>query len=158
MSDELKTEKLVEELKNKNYTLLGSRYFFTGIEGFKPHDYDFCKIVDKIKLEGKKYIRTHIDGVCIFNIQKMDFEEFIKIARIPDNRFMVCSLFNPEICKELGFDFFKIYKDLLPLLKRLPNKYSYYIIICNSYLKNGKMKLTNEQRQQAYLQYLKYRQ
>lgn len=158
MEENEKTIKLVNELKEKNYTLVGSRYFFTGIEGFTPHDYDFCKIVDKIKIEGKKYIHKHIDGVCINNIQKMEFEEFINCARIPNNGFIVCHILIPSICEEIGFNFFRDHKELIPILKRLPNKYSYYIIIYNSYLKNGKMKLTNEQRQQAYLQYLKYRQ
>lgn len=157
MEENEKTIKLVNELKEKNYILAGSRYFFTGIEGFTPNDYDFVKIVDKIKVPGKKYLHTHIDGVCINNIKKMRPEEFIEYAKI-NAPFLVCAILIPSICEEIGFNFFRDHKELIPLLKRLPNKYSYYMIIYNSYLKNGKMKLTNEQRQQAYLQYLKYRQ
>jgi hypothetical protein len=157
MEENEKTIKLVNELKEKNYTLVGSRYFFTGIEGFTPHDYDFVKVVDKIKVPGKKYLHTHIDGVCVNNIQKMSPEEFIKYAKI-NSPFLVCAILIPNICEEIGFNFFRDHKEIVPLLKRLSNRYSYYMIIYNSYLKNGKMKLTNEQRQQAYLQYLKYRQ
>lgn len=157
MEENEKTIKLVNELKEKNYTLVGSRYFFTGIEGFTPHDYDFVKIVDRIKVPGKKYLHAHIDGVCVNNIQKMKPEELIEYAKI-NTPFLVCAILTPSICEEIGFNFFRDHKEIIPLLKRLPNKYSYYTVIYNSYLKNGKMKLTNEQRQQAYLQYLKYRQ
>lgn len=157
MEENEKTIKLVNELKEKNYTLVGSRYFFTGIEGFTPHDYDFVKIVDKVKIPGKKSLHKHIDGVCVNNIQKMSPEEFIKYAKI-NSHLLVCSILIPSICEEIGFNFFRDHKEIVPLLKRLPKKYSYYTVIYNSYLKNGKMKLTNEQRQQAYLQYIKYRQ
>ena len=78
MEENEKTIKLVNELKEKNYTLVGSRYFFTGIEGFTPHDYDFVKIVDKVKKTKKKSLHKHVDGVCIINVQKMDPKEFIK--------------------------------------------------------------------------------
>lgn len=157
MEENEKTIKLVNELKEKNYTLVGSRYFFTGIEGFTPHDYDFVKIVDKIKVPGKKYLHTHVDGVCINNIQKMEPKEYIKYAKI-NSPFLVCAILIPSICEEIGFNFFRDHKEIVPLLKRLSNRYSYYVVIYNSYLKNGKMKLTNKQRQEAYLQYLKYRQ
>ena len=156
MEENEKTIKLVNELKEKNYTLVGSRYFFTGIEGFTTHDYDFVKIVDKVKVPGKKSLHKHVDGVCIINIQKMDPKEFIKYAKI-NSPFLACTVLIPSICEEIGFNFFKVHKEIMPLLKRLSNRYSYYTVIYNSYLKNGKMKLTNEQRQQAYLQYLKYR-
>jgi hypothetical protein len=158
MGENEKTIKLVNELKEKNYTLVGSRYFFTGIEGFTPHDYDFIKIVDKIKIEGKQYIHTHIFGVCVNNIERMNVEELIKYSKNNNNPFIVVSLLIPELCEEIGCNFFNYHKLILPLLKKLPKRYSYYIVIYNSYLKNGKMKLTNEQRQQAYLQYIKYRQ
>lgn len=157
MEENEKTIKLVNELKEKNYMLVGSRYFFTGIEGFTPHDYDFLKIVDKIKIIGKRYMHTHIDGVCVNNVENMSAEEIIKYAR-SNNPFLGCTLLIPEFCDEIGCNFFNHHEDILPLIKKLPKKYSYYIVIYNSYLKNGKMKLTNEQRQQAYLQYLKYRQ
>jgi hypothetical protein len=157
MEENEKTIKLVNELKEKNYTLVGSRYFFTGIEGFTPHDYDFVKIVDKVKVIGKRDIHTHTNGVCVNNIEKMDVEEFIKYSR-SNNPFLGCSLLIPELCDEIGCNFFNYSEHILSLLKKLSKKYSYYIVIYNSYLKNGKMKLTNEQRQQAYLQYLKYRQ
>lgn len=157
MGENEKTIKLVNELKEKKYMLVGSRYFFTGIDGFTPHDYDFLKIVDKIKVKGERYIHTHIDGVCVNNMERMNVEEIIKYAR-SNNIYCGVSLLYPEFCGEIGCNFFNYHKQVLPLLKKLPKRYSYYIVIYNSYLKNGKMKLTNEQRQQAYLQYLKYRQ
>lgn len=157
MEENEKTIKLVNELKEKNYTLVGSRYFFTGVEGFTPHDYDFIKIVDKIKIPDKRYIHTHINGVCVSNIERMNAEELIKYSRT-NNPMLANTFLIPELCEMLGFNFFNYSEIILSLLKKQPKRYSYYIVIYNSYLKNGKMKLTNEQRQQAYLQYLKYRQ
>lgn len=150
------TSALVRKLQRSGYTLVGSRSFFTSIPGFNPSDYDFVKVVPKNTRFG--YIKhCHVCGICINEVVKRNFKEYLAYLSAHSEMMTpmcICSLFHPNIAKEMDFNFIRDHSYLDSFIERLSNKHQYYRVIYDAYLENGGCFLTDKQREKAYQVYL----
>lgn len=141
---------------NKRY-LVGSQYFFKDIEGFNSKDIDYLEL-EEFPKEYKFNMQFTEKGKCLFKWRKMRKEQFItyvlKISKCPMElgKFLV-----KDFVQDIGFTIEDL-KQLEPLLKKLDKKHSYLKIIFNSYMKNNDFFLTEDQRKEAYEEYLRTRQ
>ena len=81
-----------------------------------------------------------------------EFVEYTLNSKLPMEigKFLV-----PEIAEFLGFTIEHL-KQLAPVVDRLDEKHKYERVIYNAYLENGAFYLTNEQRNEAYEEYMKH--
>lgn len=136
--------------------ITGSYYFFKDYTDFKPKDIDYIEIVDpkgEFKFSKHTYI---INEKCIFYTNKfLTKEELIDHYKnhIP---MTICKFLTKEFA-----DYFNItiedLKQLSHMIDNLDDKHKYLKIIYNAYIENNDYKLTNEQRDNAYSEYKKYR-
>jgi hypothetical protein len=149
---ETNNNELVTQLISEGYQLVGSRYYFTGMPGFEPHDYDFLKVIDKSDVF-KHYAHTHYNGCCVDQIVKCPVEELLNWISV-HNPMYCASLMIPEVAEKLGIDFNKHRELLKPLVNQLVGtKWEYHKIIYDSYVENGATYLTDKQRQIAFNSY-----
>ena len=142
--------------QSKPYSV-GSTYFFGEIPGFEPGDLDQVIFETDPKLyknvlQFRKHDKTH----CLFKWRKLSADEFVDYtlrSKLPMElgKFLV-----PEVCDYLGFTLDHL-KKLQPVVEKLDKKHLYEKVIYDSYLRNGGFFLTEEQRINAYIEYLKYR-
>ena len=80
-----------------------------------------------------------------------EFVEYTLNSKLPMEigKFLV-----PEVAKYLGFTISHL-KKLTPVVEKLDNKHKYEKIIFDSYLENNGFYLTQEQRDDAYIEYRK---
>lgn len=143
---------IINNVSNMNKILVGSRAFFTGIEGFTPHDYDYV-----IFETARTKISTIIYKGCdVFAVPKLSKEELITLFLNSDHRNSLCFFLIPEIIEKIGFCIEDLNK-VKDLVDRLDDKHKYEKIIFDAYLENGKMELTDEQRLKAFECYKKAR-
>lgn len=156
-----KTEEETAEyfLQQDGYFLTGSRYWFTGMEGFSPHDYDFVKLIDNKEKNIFEYQK--INNVCVFGYNTTSKEEIIKLLQrnIKKRRTLSAPsmFFNKNISKKLNFDFIKEYYKIEQAVEAMPQKWNYYKIIAKFFLENGVTDLNFSQKQIVFEEYLKYR-
>lgn len=135
--------------------IVGSRAFFEGIEGFAPKDTDILELVDNPA--GFKDIRQFkFSNKCVFQWRRMSPEEFIDVTLQRDFPMEVGKFLVPEFAKTIGLTMEHL-KMLRPLIESLDEAHLYEQIIYESYLSNGSFDLSEEQRTQAYVEYIKYR-
>lgn len=132
---------------------MGSCYFFSNMPGFSPHDHDFIELVDTNEFL-TRCIRGH--GKDYFFFKRKSKEKMIVDALQSSLPMVVGKFLIPEFCKEIGFGVEDL-KQLHPQFEKLDPKHEYEKIIYDSYLENGAMTLTDEQRAAAYDVYLKAR-
>lgn len=144
-------------MENKEI-LVGSRAFFSNIEGFKAKDKDFVVFVERPKFFAHAIEEPNRGGVCKFYWAVVPKEKFLKYAvrksasRLEFGKFLV-----PEVAEFLQLTL----EDLKALAERflpaLDKKHKYQEIIYNAYIENGSFTLTDEQRMNAYKVYQKAR-
>lgn len=144
--------------------LTGSLSWFEGIDGFKPHDTDYCvflegkETIDDIKIESKDKVNdfqigTHIrdekNKKCFFVLRYNNKNDIIIASLMSCYLPVLCSLCDPNIAKYLGITV----NDLLPF-KKFINYFSYrYFYIKKIYeyiLLNNDFYLTREQLNNVY--------
>lgn len=131
--------------------IIGSTYFFSCYEDFKPHDIDELEIIETDEFKQTRQF-TGL-GRCLFQMKKHSSkEEYIDWAIKSPIGMTVGKFLVPEFCEAIGFTV-----DDLPrvrvLIDRLDKTHKYEEIIYNSYLENGSFTLTEEQRAKAYESY-----
>jgi hypothetical protein len=134
---------------------VGSSYFFNEYPDFIPKDIDEIEFEEEPKLyRNVLQFRKRDKSKCLFKWRKMNADEFVEYtlkSKIPMEigKFLV-----PEVAEYLGFTLEHL-KKLAPVVERLDNKHKYEKIIFDSYLENNKFYLTQEQRDDAYIEYRK---
>lgn len=142
--------------KMKNIEIIvGSKYFFKGIKGFMPKDIDKVVIIDKPKTFKHQY---RINAGCQDTIYVARENKYSMLSyvlnyapKLAFGRFLV-----PEFCKEFDITLEDL-KILEPMLETIDDKHKYFQVIYDAYKKNNSMTLTEEQRNDAYEVYKKYR-
>lgn len=135
--------------------LVGSRYFFKNIKGFKSKDTDRLILIDN-PVEFKLCRQITGKGICIFEWKRLTPQEYINHAISCELSMIVGKFLIPEFCKEIGFTIEHL-KKLESVFNRLDEKHLYEKVIYDSYIENNDFILTEEQRLNAYNVYLEKR-
>jgi hypothetical protein len=135
--------------------LVGSNVFFKNIEGFNSKDTDILELVDNPT--DFKYLRQFrfIDK-CVFQWRNMPVDEFIDAELLMNVPMSVCKFLCPEFIKLKGLTIEQL-KRLQPLVDKMDEKHMYLKTIYDFYIANNDFTLTEQQLNDAYKMYLKYR-
>ena len=135
--------------------LVGSNVFFKDIEGFKSKDIDILELVDNPT--DFKYLRQfRFKDKCVFQWRNMPVDEFIDAELLMNVPMSVCKFLCPEFIKLKGLTIEQL-KRLQPLIDKMDEKHMYLKTIYEFYITNNDLTLTDEQLNDAYKMYLKYR-
>jgi hypothetical protein len=135
---------------------VGSKLFFSTMEGFKPSDLDFMEIKKESNSITKKQYKLYDNDYITYYFK--DKETLLNWhRRIRKEAIDATHLLVPQIAElfELTIeDVRSILDDAIPKLKP---SWSYQQIIWNAYKSNNAFTLTQEQREAAYQEYLSKR-
>ena len=135
--------------------LVGSKAFFENIKGFRSKDIDILELVDNPT--DFKYLRQfRFKDKCVFQWRNMPVDEFIDAELLMNVPMSVCKSLCPEFIKLKGVTI-KHLKRLQPLVDKMDEKHMYLKTIYDFYIANNELQLTDEQLNEAYNIYLKYR-
>ena len=135
--------------------LTGSQYFFHMMPGFQPSDIDYVQLI--AEPHGFKYVCQYRDSKgCIFKWKKMTPQEYIDYALHNGPAMQIGKFLTPEFAAAIDFTIDHL-KQLTPLVNQLDDKHMYQKIIFDAYIENNSFSLTEEQRLQAYNEYLRAR-
>lgn len=135
--------------------IVGSNYFFKGLDGFKSKDIDRLVLVDNPV--GFSYMRqTSSSHNCLFEIARLPKDVLIAKALNTKAPMMLNRFLIPEFCEEIGFTIEDLPK-LQPLCERMDDKHKYLNVIYDAYIANNSYMLTDEQRLAAYEEYKRAR-
>ena len=135
--------------------LVGSNVFFKDIEGFTSKDIDILEFVDN-PTDFKNVRQFKFPHKCVFQWRKMPIDELIDITLFRNFPMEIGKFLVPEFIKEFKLSIDDL-KRLKPIIAKLDDKHKYEEVIYNAYLENNDFVLTDEQRQEAYRVYNKYR-
>ena len=135
--------------------LVGSNVFFKDIEGFTSKDIDILEFVDN-PTDFKNVRQFKFPHKCVFQWRKMPVNELIDITLFRDFPMEIGKFLVPEFIKEFKLSIDDL-KRLKPIISKLDDKHKYEEVIYNAYLENNDFVLTDEQKQEAYSVYNKYR-
>ena len=135
--------------------LVGSNVFFKDIEGFTSKDIDILEFVDD-PTDFKNVRQFKFPDKCVFQWRKMPIDELIDITLFRNFPMEIGKFLVPEFIKEFKLSIDDL-KRLKPIIPKLDDKHKYEEVIYNAYLENNDFVLTDEQRQEAYRVYNKYR-
>jgi hypothetical protein len=134
-----------------NKILIGSQYFFLEYEDFKSKDIDEVQIIDTNEFKQIRQITGQ--GKCLFQMKRHSSKkEYIDWALQSQLGMVLGKFLVPEFCEAIDFTIDDLSK-LQPLIDKLDDKHKYEEIIFNSYIENGNLTLTKEQRDLAYQSY-----
>lgn len=134
--------------------LVGSQYFFSSYDDFKPHDIDYVELRDDPRISTGFQIRfPDKDYFILRRKPKEQLIEDILNTKLP---MLVGKFLIPEFNKEIGFTIEDLSR-LKPIFDKLDPKHFYEAIIYQSYIENNAFILTDDQRLKAYECYKKYR-
>ena len=136
---------------------IGSSIFFSEYSDYKLKDIDWVAIFDIFPFEGKKMIKVKIgiDDIFIYksNITKQDFIDELYSTNVI---MKVGKFLSSEFCKHFNITI-KDLKSLEQFFDKLDDKHKYEKLIYKAYIENNDFILTQEQRDNAYQEYKKYR-
>ena len=135
--------------------IVGSRAFFKNIDGFKPHDIDILELVDN-PTDFKYQRQFRFKDKCVFQWRNMDVDEFIDAELMFDIPMSVCKFLVPEFINLKGITIDHL-KRLQPLVDKMDEKHLYLKSIYDFYISNNDFYLTENQLQEVYNIYLKYK-
>lgn len=135
--------------------LVGSNVFFKDIEGFTSKDIDILEFVDN-PTDFKNVRQFKFPHKCVFQWRKMPIDELIDITLFRNFPMEIGKFLVPEFIKEFKLSIDDL-KRLEPIIAKLDDKHKYEEVIYNAYLENNDFVLTDEQIQEAYRVYNKYR-
>lgn len=138
--------------------ITGSEVFFSGMEGFTPHDRDTIQIVDAKDVDFlfRRQKFDMEDSTDTFYVVLQPKERYIRWAAKFAKGETLGQFLTPEFCKVFGITVNDLPK-LKPLYDRIGYRHLYQKMIYDDYLENGSMTLTDEQRIDAYNEYKKER-
>lgn len=135
--------------------LVGSKAFFENIKGFNSKDTDILELVDNPT--DFKYLRQfRFKDKCVFQWRNMPVDEFIDAELLMNVPMSVCKFLCPEFIRLKGVTIEHL-KRLQPLVDNMDEKHMYLKTIYDFYIANNDFTLTDEQLNEAYKIYLKYR-
>lgn len=139
---------------------VGSSIFFNKFDDFIPGDYDWVYIMDKpifgknkqlMKKSGNDYLFVCIND----NILKNDISGYVT------DYYQACTFLSPEFIeyiKSLGINItIEDLKQIRHFFDNVKDKHRYNKLICNYYIENNGFFLTDEQLNEVYDIYKKYR-
>ena len=135
---------------------IGSKPFFSTIDGYVSKDIDKLHIMDTWKYLNTNVLRAKIGEKDNFFFKNMSKDEFIQDALDSKTPMRVGKFLVKDFAEYLGMNIEDL-KRCEPLINELDNKHLYEKIIYESYIKNGDWTLTDKQLQKAYNTYKKYR-
>lgn len=128
--------------------LTGSRLYFTGLDGFNPHDTDYILIVDDLNVFKK---HTSNNCTCYFIYRLSTVKNTVSYLIAKNSPLGCASLLQPEFANYIGLTIEKLSdNNLCKLFKQMPLKYQYLNFIYNSYIENNGFFITEEQRLKAF--------
>lgn len=132
---------------NKRF-LIGSRAFFSGLDGFKPKDYDYLSFVEKGN--GFTNYCQHTDGKCCrFIWVAKSKDEMLSAALQRGPAMQVGKFLVPDVAAALDLTIQDL-ELLRPLIDKLEPLHEYEKVIYEAYISNGSFTLTDEQRAAAF--------
>lgn len=136
--------------------LVGSRAFFDGLPNFKPHDSDYVEFYDhcEVSFTYKNVIKEGRD--CLFQLVRRPKQERIDYALAHERPFSLCMFLVPRVCEEFDMNLQDL-EQLRPMRETLNPRHLYLGVIYDYYMENGSMTLTDDQRQHAFVEYLRNR-
>ena len=132
--------------------LVGSRVFFSGMDGFRSKDTDYVVLVDEPKQFNWRR-ETSMRGICTFEYKREPAADMIARTVKHGDALLLGKFLVPEVLTEIDADIEDI-KPLAALLPKLDDKHKYEVLIFEAYMNNKAFTLTEEQRIEAYHQYL----
>ncbi len=136
--------------------LVGSRAFFSGMEGFKSKDSDYLELVENpttFKWRREQSLR----GTCTFQFKHEPVGQMVQRTLDCGEALLVGKFLVPEVAQAIGATVADILP-LEPLLSKLDDRHQYVAVIFEAAKQNGCFELTNEQRAAAYEVYRQARQ
>ncbi len=136
--------------------LVGSRAFFSGMDGFKSKDHDYLELVENpstFKWRREQSLR----GTCTFQFKKEPTTQMVQRTLDSGEALLVGKFLVPEEAQAIG----ATVSDILPLetlLPKLDEKHKYVAVIFDAIKQNGSFELADEQRAAAYEVYRQARQ
>ena len=118
--------------------VVGSRAFFSGMEGFRSKDKDF--IILESNPIGYKWRREQsLRGICTFFYKLEPAIDMIRRTISNGDPLLVGKFLVPEFANAIG--------------ATSDDKHAYYKVIFNAYISNNAFNLTDEQRDAAFKLY-----
>lgn len=139
-----------------NRILVGSRAFFSGVDGFKSKDHDYLELVENpttFKWRREQSLR----GTCTFQFRKEPAARMVQRTLDNGEALLVGKFLVPEVAQAIGATVSDILP-LEPLLSKLDGLHKYVAVIFDAVKQNGSFELTDEQRAAAYEVYRQARQ
>ena len=131
--------------------IVGSRAFFSGMEGFSAHDCDTLVLTQEPDgFEWRQEFRLR--GNCRFTYLLQSPAEMVQRTLDSGEPLLVGKFLVPEVAEAIGATVADILP-LEPLLEKLDDKHRYVAVIFEAVKTNGSFTLTDEQRAQAYETY-----
>lgn len=131
--------------------IVGSRAFFSGMEGFKSKDRDFLELVDEPKgFEWRQ--EMSLRGVDTFRYRKESPAQMVQRTINAGDPLLIGKFLVPEVAEAIG----ATVADILPLEQLLPqldDKHRYVALIFDAVKENNSFTLTAEQRATAFAAY-----
>lgn len=131
--------------------LVGSRAFFSGIEGFKSKDTDFLVLVEN-PTDFQWRREQSLRGICMFHYKKETPAQMVQRTLDNGDPLLIGKFLVPEVAQTIG----ATVDDILPLealLPKLDDRHQYEAVIFNAYKQNGSFTLTKKQLKEAYQTY-----
>lgn len=135
--------------------IVGSQAFFKNIKGFTPSDIDVLEFVEN-PIYFKNVRQFRFKNKCVFQWRDMPASEFVEVTLSRNTPLEACKFIVPEFINRVNLSLDQL-KKLEPLFNKLSDKHSYVRYIYKSYIENNGFYLTDQQLQDAYKEYKKYR-
>lgn len=132
--------------------LVGSRVFFACMNGFHSKDTDYLILVSEPKHFNWRR-ETSMRGICTFEYKQEAARNMIARTIEQGDALLLGKFLVPEVLQAIDASMEDI-KPLEALLPKLDEKHKYQSVIFEAYMTNKAFTLTNEQRTEAYNQYL----
>ena len=139
--------------------IVGSNAFFTGMTGFCPSDNDRLILVDDASECGipfKTHSEMRLKGNCYFFYKRLPKDEMIDNCIASKDPMVVGKFLVPAVARDLGLTTEDL-RRLEDVMLLLDDRHKYEEVIFRAYLENNDFVLTDEQRQEAFESYNKYR-
>lgn len=134
---------------------MGSNYFFNSFPDYVRKDIDILCIVNNYIFNSNN-VRFKLGDEDIFLFKNQSKEEFIKQTLKDDVPMKVGKFLIPEFNNYLNFTIEDL-KKLEGLFNNLDDQHKYEKIIYDSYLKNNDFTLNENQLEESFKEYKKYR-
>ena len=139
--------------------IVGSNAFFTGMVSFSPNDNDRLILVDDASECGipfKTHSEMRLKGNCYFFYKRLPKDEMIDNCIASKDPMVVGKFLVPAVARDLGLTIEDL-RRLDGVMLLLDDRHKYEEVIFRAYLENNDFVLTDEQRQEAFETYSKYR-